>query len=179
VTPDTEQTIGKNGPDPGLKRFREFVAATIAVIVVAGTVLLMIAAFSHVRSPEVFGRVKDLLLIINPILGVVIGYYFNKVSTEARAENAEATARTAAVTAQQATEARNTAENETRTVKAQVQETRSALQEVSQAAEGMLAQMPRPGPAVGTLAPGGAAGPSEETWLNLKGAVMRAKRIYE
>jgi len=46
-----------------------------------------------------YARVKDLLLFINPLLGVIIGYYFNKVSSDLRAETAEMAARTASVTA--------------------------------------------------------------------------------
>jgi hypothetical protein len=50
-----------------------------------------------------FARAKDLLLFINPILGVVIGYYFNKASTEGRAEQAEENTRAAQAQMRRAT----------------------------------------------------------------------------
>jgi len=65
--------------DSGLRRFREYVAAMIAVIVMLGTIVMMIIALRYVNSSDQFSRAKDMLLLINPLLGVVIGYYFNKV----------------------------------------------------------------------------------------------------
>lgn len=62
------------------------------------------------------------LLIVNPLLGVVIGYYFNKVSTEARAESTESTAQSATMSAQQATEARNAAEAEAQAARSEAEE---------------------------------------------------------
>jgi len=108
--------------DPGLRRFREYVAAAIAVLVILGTIVMMIVALRYVGSSDQFARVKDLLLIVNPLLGVVIGYYFNKVSTEARAESTESTAQSATMSAQQATEARNAAEAEAQAARSEAEE---------------------------------------------------------
>src|SRR5262245_37539536 len=111
-----------NSVDASLRRFREYVAAGIALLVVLGTFGMLIAAFWYIDSNESFARVKDLLLIVNPFLGVVIGYYFNKVSTEARAESAENTARTATASAQQAVTRAEVAENTAQTAQANAQQ---------------------------------------------------------
>ncbi|MEA3397659.1 MAG: hypothetical protein U9R05_09390 [Chloroflexota bacterium] len=161
--------------NPDLRHFREYVAAAIAVIVVLGTVVMLITALRYVNSSDQFTRVKDLLLIINPLLGVVIGYYFNKVSTEARAESAEATAQSAALNAQQASEARNSAETEAQTAKTEAEEAMSTLSAVSQAAEKVLSQAPAPAP--GMLKAGDEGLPVEDARLELQVALARAKRI--
>ena len=148
--------------DTTLRRFRESVAAGIALLVVLGTFGMLIAAFAYIENDEAFARVKDLLLIVNPILGVVIGYYFNKTSTEARAES---TARTATASAQQAATARDAAE-----VKAQT--AMSTLSDLQGAAEKMLAQS---APASGVL--GAEEQPSDDARAELRVALERAKRV--
>ena len=86
-----------------------------------------------------------------PLLGVVIGYYFNKASSEPRAETAEAAAKTAVASAQQATEARDQAEAEAEVATAEAEEAmgkaevvKMALKEVGEAAERMVAAAPTP-----------------------------------
>jgi hypothetical protein len=96
--------------DPWLSHFRERVAAGIAIAVVVGTFTLVGVAVWQADAPETFQRVKDLLLFVNPLIGLVIGYYFHKVSTEGRAESAEAMVKDASQNAEQATEARMAAE---------------------------------------------------------------------
>ncbi len=158
-----------------LRHFREYVAAAIAVIVVLGTVMMLITALRYVSSSDQFTRVKDLLLVINPLLGVVIGYYFNKVSTEARAESAEATAKSTALSAQQAATARNTAEAEAQAAKSKAEEATTILSAVSQAAEKVLPQVPAPAP--GVLKAGAEGLPVEDARLELQVALARAKRL--
>jgi len=67
--------------DPAMGRFRERVAALIAVVIILASLVILVLAFHSIDDKERFARAKDLLLIINPVLGVVIGYYFNRVST--------------------------------------------------------------------------------------------------
>ena len=160
-----------------LRHFREYVAAAIAMIVILGTVVMLIMALRYVDSSEQFARVKDLLLVVNPLLGVVIGYYFNKVSTEARAESAEATAQSAALSAQQASEARNTAEAEAQAAKSQAEEAITTLSAVSQAAEKVLPQVPAPVP--GVLKAGEEGAPVADDRLELRVALARAKQLIE
>ena len=84
--------------DPWLRRFREYVTAALAGIVVLGTMVMVAFAFASVNVPDTFNRAKDLLLFLNPLVGLVIGYYFSKVSSEGRAESAEATCSTIGTT---------------------------------------------------------------------------------
>jgi hypothetical protein len=177
-----------NPVDASLRRFREYVAAGIALLVVLGTFGMLIAAFWYIDSNETFARVKDLLLIVNPFLGVVIGYYFNKVSTEARAESAENTARTATASAQQAVTRAEVAENTAQTAQADAQMAAAArdaaaskaqtavatLSDVQEAAEKVLAQ-PLPAPAV--LGADESSSAAEEARAALRAALERARRM--
>jgi len=169
----SEKPSATGSADSSLRHFREYVAAGIAIIVILGTLVMMIMALRYVGSSDQFARVKDLLLIVNPLLGVVIGYYFNKVSTEARAESAEATAQSAALSAQQATEARNAAETEAQAARTEAEEAMSTLSAVSQAAEKMLSQAPAPG----VLGVSEEGEPIEDARLELEVALARAKRV--
>lgn len=166
--------LEERGSDMALSRFRERVAAFIALLVIVSALAMIGFAFHYIDDNDKFARAKDLLLIINPVLGVVIGYYFNKVSTEARAENAENTARTATADARQAAESRNQAEGVADAAKADAEETRQHLNDVSQAAEKMLAQAPSRGPA--TLGVSEAGKPAEDPRWDLEAALSRAKR---
>lgn len=158
--------------DRALRRFREYVTAAIALIVILGTIVMMIVALCYSST---FDQVKDLLLVINPILGVVIGYYFATKSTEARAESAEATAQSAALNAQQATEARNAADAEAQAATIEAQEATAVLTEVSQAAEKVLSQAPATAP--GVLRVGEEGEPVKDARLELEVALARAKRF--
>jgi len=149
-----------------MPRFRERVAAAIALLVVAAGISMMFLAFRYIDEKEKFDRAKDLLLIVNSVLGVVIGYYFNKVSTEARAENAESTARTATASAREAADARNAAQ-------ADAQETRTHLDDVSRAAEKVLAAAPA---SPRTLGMRDAADPGDAARAELEAALARARR---
>lgn len=171
-----DSTPGDATPEPLMGRFRERVAAAIALLVIVAGLGMMLWSFRYLDDKEKFGRAKDLLLIINPVLGLVIGYYFNKVSTEARAENAEKTARTATADARQASESRDKAQDLADAARAGAQEMGTHLEEVSQAAEKVLAQMPAR--SAGTLA-AAEAGPKtagDPRW-ELENALARARRV--
>jgi hypothetical protein len=139
------------GKDRFLSRLRECVTATIALIVMIGTTILIIITIegAYSASADQFARLKDILLFVNPLLGVVVGYYFNKTSTEGRAENAEATAQHANVAAQEATQERYQAQTEASEAKRQEQKIKSGLQNLTQATEQYLAAAPTRQP--GTL----------------------------
>jgi hypothetical protein len=103
-------------PDPWLQRFREIFTGALAVVVIAGFTVMMVVAMGHVgkdQQDSTFQRIKDLLAIVSPVVGVVIGYYFSKTSIEARAEGAEHVARAATSTARVAEHARADAEAKT------------------------------------------------------------------
>ena len=158
-----------------LRHLREYVAAGIAVVVVLGTIALMGLTFVYIEDDQLFGRAKDLLLILNPFVGVVIGYYFNKASTEARAENAEATAQAAAASARQAAQARNRAEAEAERARSKAEEAMASLTEMTRAAEEMLARTPVGAP--GTLDASDRGTPGEDPRVALRVALGRARRL--
>ncbi len=116
--------------NPDLRRFREYVSAAIAAVVIIGTIFLLSVAVIHANTStaDQFTHFKDLLLLVNPLVGVVIGYYFNKTSTEARAENAENTARSATTATQQTVQERNEA-------RVQEQQVKMGLSNLTKAAE--------------------------------------------
>ncbi len=170
----SEKPTAGSTTDSALRRFREYTAAALATIVILGTVVMMVVALFHIDTSDRFGRIKDLLLLLNPLLGVIIGYYFNKVSTEARAESAEETAQNATLSAQQAIEARNAAETEARAAQSKAEEALSTLSEVSRAADDVLAQMPATPRTLGVDEEGR---PTEDARLELRAALAHARRI--
>ena len=171
----TNGSTAQDVSDTKMPRFRERVAAGIALLVVVAGVVMMFLAFHYIDEKEKFDRAKDLLLIVNPVLGVVIGYYFNKVSTEARAENAEKNARSATADARQSAESRDKAQELADAARAGAQEMGTHLEDVSQAAEKMLAQAP--GRAPGTLAAGETGKAAGDPRWELEAALARAKRV--
>ena len=170
-------------PDPFISRFREWIAGILAGVIVLGTVVIMIVALLYLDAAETettFNRMKDLLLFINPLLGVVIGYYFNKVSTEARAESAEqnlqaasVTAQAAVNTAQQATEAQKETQERIVKVQATATEQRAALANLSEHAERLLKEASE---GRGTLGPEG-NGELEALRRDLRVALNQAQRV--
>src|SRR4051812_9627181 len=79
------------GSLPGLK---EIIAAVLALGIAAVALVLLVATFvaagkTGPQAIDVFGRKKDVLQFVLPILGAVIGYYFGRVPAERRAEQAE------------------------------------------------------------------------------------------
>ena len=84
--------------------FREYFSSILAMIVV-GAFLAMVGFTLPVAfngTDEALTRAKDLLNFVSPFAGMVIGYYFNKATSDARAENLERTAKEANQTAQKA-----------------------------------------------------------------------------
>ena len=58
--------------DTGLRRFREYITAALAIIICLGTMVMIGLAFVNVSVPETFNRAKDLLLFLNPLVGLVL-----------------------------------------------------------------------------------------------------------
>lgn len=165
-------------PDPVVRRLREFVSAGIALVVILGSTIMLIQAFNYLSSPEEFDRVKDLLLLINPLLGVVVGYYFNRATSEPRAEKAESAATVAMATAQQASEAANQAEAEAEVAKGEARQVKEALKEVDEAAGKMMAQTPSP--AMGVLSVDEETGePVADARIEFQMALRHARRFID
>jgi hypothetical protein len=108
---------------------KEWVTALLALIVVIGSVGLGIFAVRSVGDDKIFAKAKDLLLFVNPILGVVIGYYFSKTQTENVVKNAEAAADRANVQATAAVADKAKAETTTNQMRSIVGDLVSAAKE--------------------------------------------------
>jgi hypothetical protein len=76
---------------------KEGVASVLALAIAAVALVLLVLTFISAKNNgtgavAAFGRQKDVLQFILPILGTVIGYYFGRVPAERRAEVAEQSA---------------------------------------------------------------------------------------
>jgi hypothetical protein len=76
--------------DDRLRTFKEQVSAVLGVLLVLGTVALaFVTAF---RSTADYQQAKDVLLVLSGLAGVVLGYYFGRIPSDARADQAQRTA---------------------------------------------------------------------------------------
>ena len=171
---------GKQDTDTQLRLFRERIAAAVALVIVVGSFILVGLTLMFVGDAERFTRAKDLLLFVNPILGVAIGYFFNKVTSDARAETAESAAETAQTNAQQATEERIHAVAQVETMRDESTQIKTALEDLTSTAHEML-MLPESAPSggPGKLGMGGESAPSPEalkTRLAMEAAVERAQK---
>lgn len=91
-----------------LARIREGVAGIVAVLMVTGFIGLVIRASG--ASETDFERYKELIGIVNTLVGVVVGYYFSRMQGEARAEHAESAVESATMASQAAQQGRLEAE---------------------------------------------------------------------
>ena len=122
-------------PTPGwLPVIREMVAGVLSLIVISAFVVLLTRALDRTAKPDEFGPVKDLLGMINPIAGLVIGYYFSRVTSEARAERAEAAVVVHSRSASEAIAAQQQAESQARTASGALAELASAADAIKPAA---------------------------------------------
>ncbi len=125
-----------------LERLREYVAAGLAFVVILGMLVMGYIAVVNLGSAESFQRAKDLLLIVNPFVGVVIGYYFNKVTSDARAVALQRAADTASEVALTASADSQRAEQQAQAAQQQTEQLRGALGEMVAAAESAGAGKP-------------------------------------
>jgi hypothetical protein len=173
-----------------MRRLREYVAAGIALVIIIGAIVLVGISFAFIStSNDEFTRVKDLLLFVNPLLGVVIGYYFNKVSSDQRAETAENRVDAALTSAQDAEATKKAAQEQAKVAANMADEMRTTLEEVTQKAGEMVDQaaaLPA-GAGSGNLSFGDLGGdgttlPTEallKTRVELQSALERANRLLQ
>lgn len=111
-----------------LPMIREIYAGLIAVLVLGLFLAMIVRALGNVTDAATFGQVKDLLAIVNPIVGLIIGYYFSRVTSEARAEKAETAAAVSAKTATAAMEGKSQADREVAAARDAVAKSAKALE---------------------------------------------------
>jgi hypothetical protein len=169
----------QNQLPPG-NRLRDVTTAVVAAVVIAGFVALITATALLVGNNTEFSNMKDLLAFVNPLAGVVVGFYFTKAAVEPRAEEAETAARTARddataaqVVAAGAQEARGNAERDADRARQQAREATVAAETVAEAADQVLqASAARPE----TLG-GGGVPPAAPSLDGLRAAVAVARRL--
>jgi hypothetical protein len=68
---------------------KEIVTGIMGSAIVVVTLTVAIIAIFSASNAETYAAAKDILLFLNGLVGVVLGYYFGRVPGEARAEKAE------------------------------------------------------------------------------------------
>jgi hypothetical protein len=74
---------------------REFVTNVLGALIVLVTLAIAIITILSVGNASTYAAGKDVLLFMNGLVGVVLGYYFGRAPGDARAAKAESDARTA------------------------------------------------------------------------------------
>jgi septal ring-binding cell division protein DamX len=123
-------------PASPLAKVREGAAALLALIIAGAFVAALSFAFSHVGEKEPFTHAKELIGVVNGLMGVVLGYYFQKSSSETQIENAAKTADEAMKQAAKAT-------TETAQAKDALKEVAAAAGDMSGGADALPPRMDR------------------------------------
>jgi hypothetical protein len=135
VAPEVSPSQPERRPD-WLRAMRELTTTALAGIVMVGFVTLLVMAVRGVDDPDpAFERLKELIAIGNGIVGVIIGYYFTRTTTESVVEKAEETARSAS-------DAATAAKDGQARMERQVDEAEQAGQELAAAAKDFLDAVP-------------------------------------
>jgi uncharacterized protein HemX len=83
-------------PELKMQLIKEIVTAALAFLIVIFTLIVVWRSFTFVGNTQKVGDAKDLLTIMLGLAGVVVGYYFGRVSADAQASQANAKAGQAA-----------------------------------------------------------------------------------
>jgi len=140
--PMTQNTNTTPAPQPGDKRgsgwtpeqvmqvLKELVTAALGLLLVGYTLVLANNAYDFVGDSQKMGDAKDVLLIMQGLAGVVIGYYFGRVPADARATQAQAQATTATAQAAQAQQQATTATAQAEQVSAQAEQAANNVERI-------------------------------------------------
>jgi len=74
---------------------RELITNVLGALVVLVTLVIAIVTIFSVGNASTYAAAKDVLLFMNGLVGVVLGYYFGRVPGDARADKAESEAKKA------------------------------------------------------------------------------------
>jgi len=174
--------MAQNEPEPNavirtelsLEKLREYVAAGLAFLIILGLLIISYVAIVNLGNIESFQNAKDLLLIITPFVGVVIGYYFNKVTSDARAVALQRTVDDTSRVAMTATIDSQRAEQQAAVAQTQAERARGALADMVAAVDSSGAAK---GGTLGNLGPGDEE--ATERQVNLRVALERARRTLD
>jgi Tfp pilus assembly protein PilO len=87
----TNTTVTSESTDSALSKIRESAAALLALMIAAAFMIAMGYAFYYVGDAS-FTQAKELIGIVTGLMGVVLGYYFQKSSSDTQIEHATKTA---------------------------------------------------------------------------------------
>lgn len=93
------ESAGKWTPELKMQAFKEIVTAIMGLAVVIFTLVLAWSSLTYSANDAQMSNVKDILLLVLGLSGVVIGYYFGRIPADARTTLANAKAEKAAVQA--------------------------------------------------------------------------------
>lgn len=115
---------------------RELFAGALAVLFIGLFLLLVIKIVEEIdtNNASQFTQFKEVLGIVNATVGLIVGYYFSRVTSEARAEQAEASAGTAIQTASDAQQAESKARTELQEIRQQLGVVRATMSDLVHAA---------------------------------------------
>jgi hypothetical protein len=74
---------------------RELITNVLGALIVLVTLVIAIVTIFSVGNASTYAAAKDVLLFMNGLVGVVLGYYFGRVPADARADKAESEAKKA------------------------------------------------------------------------------------
>jgi hypothetical protein len=75
-------------PELQIQLFKEIFTAVLAFVIIGITAVLAYRSFNMAGDTQKMGDAKDLLTIMLGVAGVVVGYYFGRVPSDARAAQA-------------------------------------------------------------------------------------------
>jgi hypothetical protein len=85
----TDETNPTSRIDVALQLLKEGVTAILALAIVGTTLYWMGMAFGMAGDSNRMGDAKDVLALMSGLSGVVVGYYFGRVPSDARASQAQ------------------------------------------------------------------------------------------
>lgn len=94
ATKDSKQQLSQNVADR-IAIGKELITGIMGIIIILVTLTMVVATIFTVSNVETHAAVKDALLFMNGLVGVVLGYYFGRVPGDTRANQAENQSRTA------------------------------------------------------------------------------------
>ncbi len=74
---------------------KEILTGVLGTLIVLVTLIVVLITIASVNNQISFSAGKDVLLFMNGLVGVVLGYYFGRVPADVRAEKAESETRSA------------------------------------------------------------------------------------
>ncbi len=166
-------------PEPRATWLREITTTAIAAIVIAAFVALIVVTMLLVGNNGKYAAMKDLLTFINPLAGVVVGFYFTKATVEPRAERAETAASTARNEATAAQREATTAQTQRSTAQIEAERARQRARTAAIAVDAVTAAADQvlDAPAAGPGVLGGGAAPAPAALQELRAAVATARRL--